>query len=424
MNLKNLTNILKSGNVALGQKLQNLLTEDCSILEYTDDAVLFQKNNFLVLAKFKHNLAEAKMTSDSIVDNEVISISAKGTEKALRESLVSLVDNLVEDNYVVAEDELKAFCEQYFQYYIIKSKFPGMFTENLVKKSPGFKLRKKGHAAISNFKSDLFALLTLKESKTLEVAEYASLLENSGNVLFLGKPVVKELVLDTVLGNESLAETIVDKLFLVASTLNEANDELKDAMENDYSIETGSFKNEDPEEISAEDYTADDSIDTDFPVEETGEEGPAEFNDFDPSKLSDEEVRELHKSVLKSILSGMEEFVTREANNPENSDMAGDMDETLKGDLEALADMNLSDETLSQIEARWQPVISYFLDSDLYTPEQELGEEEFEVSAVEDEGAGEPVEDVKPAEDVAPEPEPTPEALPGEDKVNPEDQVV
>ena len=48
MNLKTLTNILKSGNVALGQKLNNLLTEDCNILEYTDDAVLFQKNNYLV----------------------------------------------------------------------------------------------------------------------------------------------------------------------------------------------------------------------------------------------------------------------------------------------------------------------------------------------------------------------------------------
>lgn len=395
MNLKNLTNILKSGNVALGQKLQNLLTEDCTILEYTDDAVLFQKNNFLVLAKFKHNLSEAKMTSDAIVDNEVISISAKGTEKALRESLVSVVDNLVEDNYVAAEEDLKNFCEQYFQYYVIKSRYPEMFTENLVKRSPGYALRKKATAEVANFKSDLFALLTLKESKELEVAEYASLIENSGSVLFLGKATVKSLVLDTVLGHETLAEAITDKLFLVASTLNEANEELKDAMEKDYDLEKGGFKDEEPEEIASENYD-EPSIETDFPVEE---EGPTEFTDFDPSKLSDEEVKELHKSVLKSILTSMEEFVSREANNPQNSDMAGDMDDTLKSDLEALNDMGISDEALSQIEARWQPVISYFLDSDLYTPEQELGEEEFEVSSVEDEGNGEPVEDVAPAPD-------------------------
>lgn len=424
MNLKNLTNILKSGNVALGQKLQNLLTEDCTILEYTDDAVLFQKNNFLVLAKFKHNLTEAKMTSESIIDNEVISISAKGTAKALKESLVSLVDNLVEDNYVAAEDELKAFCEQYFQYYIIKTKFPSLFTENLTKKSPGFALRKKGHAAISNFKSDLFSLITLKESKTLEVSEVTSLLENSGTVLFLGRPAVKNIVLDTVLGNESLAESITNNLFLVASSLTEANYELQDAMEKDYDIEAGSFKDEDPEEISAEDYSTPDEPEVDFPTDDI-EEGPAEFTEFDPSKLSDEEVRELHKSVLKSILSGMEEFVSREANNPENSEMAGDMDATLKGDLEALADMSLSDEALSQIEARWQPVISYFLDSDLYTPEQELGEEEFEVSAIEDEGAGEPVENIEPTPDeVAPE-LPTDASLPKEeDELDPNKPVV
>jgi hypothetical protein len=359
------------------------------------------------------------MTSDSVVDNEVISISAKGTEKTLRESLVSLVDHLVEDNYIGAEDELKSFCEQYFQYYIIKSKFPSMFTENLAKKAPGFKLRKTGFKSIPNFKSDLFALLTLKESKTLEVAEYTSLIENSGSVLFLGKPTVKSIVLDTVLGNESLAEAITDKLFLVASTLNESNVDLQEALDNKYDLERGSFENEDPDEVASEDFTAPEEVESDFPVEE---EGPAEFNEFDPSKLSDEEVKELHKSVLKSILSGMEEFVTREANNPSNSEMAGDMDSTLKGDLDALSDMSLSDETLSQIEARWQPIISYFLDSDLYTPEQELGEEEFEVKSSEDEG--EPVEDVQPTEepvgeDLGAEPAPAGVALPGEEEENP-----
>ena len=85
MSLKTLTSILKSGNKALEEKLHNLLTEDCSILEYTDDSVLFQKNNYLVLAKFKHNLAESKMTAEDILDNEVIYVSAKQTDKELKE---------------------------------------------------------------------------------------------------------------------------------------------------------------------------------------------------------------------------------------------------------------------------------------------------------------------------------------------------
>ena len=96
MNLKTLTNILKSGNLALGQKLSNLLTEDCAILEYTDDAVLFQKNNYLVLAKFNHNLNEAQMNAESFLDNECIYVSAKQTEKTLQENLIQLVDNIVE----------------------------------------------------------------------------------------------------------------------------------------------------------------------------------------------------------------------------------------------------------------------------------------------------------------------------------------
>ena len=66
----------------------------------------------------------------------------------------------------------------------------------------------------------------------------------------------------------------------------------------------------------------------------------------------------------------------------------------LKGDIEALDDPELSAETLSHIEAKWQPIISFFLDSDLYTPDQDLGEEEIEVSAAEDEG--EPVEAEEP----------------------------
>lgn len=394
MNLINLTSILKSGNVALGQKLQNLLTEDCHILEYTDDAVLFQKDNYLVLAKFKHNLNEAAMTSDAIIDNEVISISLKDTTKNLKEHLISLVDNLVEDNYVSAEDNIKGFCEQYFQFHVLKSKFPNLFTENLVKQAPGFKLRKKGHENIQNFKSELFSILSLKEGKEVEIADYTSMLENYGSVLFLGKSVVKSIVEDAVFGNKELAEAITDKLYLIATTLSENNDELAELgheVSRGYDLEGGKFGDEDADNVASEDLSApEDTIETDFPEEEE----PAEFAEFDPSSLSDEEIEALHKSVLKSVLSSMVDFVSREANNPKNSEMAADMDESIKTDIEALDDPELSAETLSHIEAKWQPIISFFLDSDLYTPDQDLGEEEIEVSANED--AGEPVEAEEP----------------------------
>ncbi len=416
MNLNNLTSILKSGNVALGQKLQNLLTEDCHILEYTDDAVLFQKDNYLVLAKFKHNLNEATMTSDAIIDNEVISISLKDTTKSLKEHLVALVDNLVEDNYVSAEDSVKNFCDQYYQFHILKSKFPSLFTENLVKRAPGFKLRKKGFENTQGFKSELFSILSLKENKEVEIADYTAMLETYGSVLFLGKSAVKALVEDAVFGNKELAESVTDKLYLIATTLSENNDELAELgneVSRGYDLEDGKYKDEDVDTVASEDLSApEDSIDTDFPEEESDE--PTEFSEFDPSSLSEEEVETLHKTILKSVLSSMMDFVAREASNPNNSEMAADMDESLKTDVEALDDPELSAETLSHIEAKWQPIISFFLDSDLYTPDQDLGEEEVEVSALEDQG--EPVESEEP-----PTEEPTVEQEPEPGMPNPEE---
>ena len=379
MNLKTLTNILKSGNMALGQKLNNLLTEDCNILEYTDDAVLFQKNNYLVLAKFKHNLTEHKMTSDAVLDNEIIYVSAKKTEKGLRESLVKLVDNIVEGDYVSAEEDFFAFCEEFFQFNVIKSRFPEVFTENLVKKSSGFKLRKMGFEKIAEFKSEVFSLAALRESAGLSVTDYASIIEECGAVLFLGKEKVYDIVKDAVLGNSTMAKIITENLFESAKTLVEANEDIRGATDKGYKIDDGKFEHEDDEEVESEDFDAPDEVEDEFPVEEEDEEGRKEFEEFDPSKLGDDEVKELHKVVLTSILSGMEEFVSREANNPDNAMVSAELDDKLKNDVSALNNSEISDEELSQIEARWSPVISYFLDSDLYTPEQDIGAEEVEL---------------------------------------------
>lgn len=396
MNLKNLTSLLKSGNVALGQKLQNLLTEDCSIVEYTDDAVLFQKDKYLVLAKFNHDLSEAKLTSDSIIDNEVISISGKRTERDLKEAIISIVDNLVEGNLVDSEDQLSAFCEQYFHYHVIKSKFPELFTENLNKRPKGTKLRKKAIAEVTTFKSDVFSALSMKEGQELDVHEITAILESSGSVLLLGKDKVKSLISDAVFGNVTVAEQVTDRLYLVATSLNEANEDLAGALAAGYDLESGKFADEDSAELETEDLTAGDDIDTDFPedeFDESLEDGPDEFAEFDPSKLSEEDLQELHKTVLVSVLKGIAEFVSREANNPENSEVMGDLDQQLVSDLETLGNEDISAEELSQIEARWHPMIASFLDSDMYTPEQDLGDEEVTVSELEPEG--EPIEDVE-----------------------------
>ena len=409
MSLKTLTSILKSGNKALEEKLHNLLTEDCSILEYTDDSVLFQKNNYLVLAKFKHNLAESKMTAEDILDNEVIYVSAKQTDKELKEQIIKLIDNLVEEDYVSAEDDLNKFCEEFYQYQLLKRRFPETFTENLIKKAPGFKLRKSGNSLINEFKSDVFSLVTLSEAEDLELADYTSLIESCGPVLFLGKDKVVSIIEDALLGNKERSESITEKLFETAKTLNEINEELKQAMDNDYDLDDGKFSSEDPDSVSEEDYNAPEDLETEF----SEDEGKKDFEEFTPENLSDEEVKQLHKDILTSILDGMSAFVSREANNSENLNVSADLDDRLKTDLDILNKPDLGDDELSDIEARWNPIISTFLDSDLYTPEQDLGAEEVELKA--DDG-GENPESIEEPEEAPEEPEVPgvePQTLPG-----------
>lgn len=395
--------------MALGEKLHNLLTEDCTILEYTDDAVLFRKNNYLVLAKFKHDLTESKMTSDSILDNEVIYISAKQTDRDLKESLVKIVDDLIEEDYVSAEDSLSKFCEEFYQYNLLKRRFPETFTENLVKNSLGFKLRKLGFSEITEFKSDVFSLVTLNENIDLDISDYTSILNSCGHVLFLGKNKVNAIVEEAVLGNADLAEIVTDKLFEVAQTLTEANEDIKHAMNNDYNLEDGKYNSEDSDIADSEDYTAPDEPESDFPEEE-GEK--KDFVEFSPEDLSDEESKELHRTILVDILDGMSEFVNREANDGKNTNISADLDDRLRTDLDILNNPELGDDELSDVEARWSPVISSFLDSDLYTPEQDLGAEEVELQS--DEG-GETPESME-------EPEETPEEMPAQGQEAPTEQ--
>lgn len=397
MKLNNLLNVLRGGNLALGQKLRNLLTEDCEILEYTDDAVLFQKHNHLVLAKFKHTLSESSMSAEDVLDNEIIYISGKESEKSLNESIFNIVDSLVEENYLAAETELSSFCEQYYQYSVLKQRYPFLFTENLVKKSKGLHIRQAATKQIPSFRSDIFGLATISES-TLDATEYVSVIEQNGLVLALGKHKILPIVTDALLGNQTLAEQITTRLYDTALSLTEANEDLMKMVGKGYDLESGKYKDEDAEEVAGEDLDVDvDSIESEFPGDEDDESAePTEFEEFDPSKLSDEEIKILHVDILKSFLDAMGEFVGKEAQNPENTAIDPDLDDKLKEDLEKLSDMAITDEELSRIEADWQPVLSFFLSSDMYKSDQDMESDEMSLEDTVDGG-----EDAELANEVA-----------------------
>lgn len=364
MKLKTLMGTLKSGNLSLGSKLSNLLTEDCVILEYTNDSVLFIKDNKLVEAKFKTPLTE-HMTSDHIIDNEVITVSAKELSKELKNRLKSVVEGVATGNLVSAEQHLNEFCETYYQFSSLKRNYPEIFVENLSKNNRGFSIRKKASTQIPNFKSAIFNCVVVEESvSNNDLKSLVSVVENHGIVLALGRDKVKTVLTDALLGNHMLAESLATYLYTIVEELSDANPELEELTNNSYDLEQGKYPDESPEQ---EDYT-DEYPEDDIPSEEEVEDAVPEFEPFDPATLSEEEIKELHKATLKGILSSIRDFVREKANDPNNTQIPADLDGKIDRDLEAFDDPDLSDARLSEIEARWQPSISYFLDSEYHTP--------------------------------------------------------
>ena len=370
MNLKTLINVLNEGNIALGSKLANLLTEDCVILEYTDSSVLFIKEGKLVSATFKS--PAGSMTSDHILDNDIINVSAKALNKELRNKLTTVIEGVLTGNLLEAEENLHTFCETYYQFNTLKSRCPELFAENLVKTNKGFNLRKRAFASVAAFKSALFNAVVVEESVGGDLASLASLVENHGLVLVLGKKKVRGFVTDALLGNSILAESITNYLYTIAEEL---DNELDDAdFSPEYDMEEGQFPDEN---LEGEDLTSEPEEDAiPEPGDEEGED--SEFEPFDPSMLSEEEVKELHIATLKGILNAIKDFVVEKANDLEDSNIPPDLDEKIGFDLESLDDPEMSDARLSEIEARWQPMIGYFLDSDYHTPDSlsdEFGDE-------------------------------------------------
>lgn len=365
MNLKNLVGVLNSGNIALGSKLANLLTDDCIILEYTDKSVLFIKGGKLVNATFKTPLNES-MTSEHILENEVITVSSHELNKTLKGLLSTVVESLVVNNLVTAEEKLTEFCEMFYQFNVLKMKCPDLFMENLVKFNKGFSVRKKATESLDSFKKDLFTAAVVEEAITNKnLSALASVIEKHGVVLALGKEKIKPVITDALLGNNILAESVTSYLYAIVEELKDTNDDLNALSSSDYDLEGGAYPDE--SDIDSEDYSQDESTLMDDDVSDNA--GPKEFEPFDPSSLSEEDVRELHKMTLKSILGSLKEFVTDKASDLEDSNIPPDLDETIIADLDSMDDPELSDARLSEIEARWQPMIGYFLDSEYHTPE-------------------------------------------------------
>lgn len=377
MKLKTFVDTLRSGNLALGSKLSNLLTEDCTILEYTNDSVLFSKGHRLVLAKFRNPLTESKMTSSHILDNEVIEISKTDLTKSMRDTLNKVVECVISENLVDGQEYLDEFCQTFYQMSILKNRYPEMFTEELVKNSSGRAIRMEARKLVPAFKAEIFnttVTSTGDDEDTALTSLIAIAESNLGKVLALGKVKVQEIVTDALLGNTFLAESVTENLY---SVLTEWDMEKGSNRQDKYDMGAGKFSDEDQEDLDKEEEEI-----PSVPTEKDDildEDESKEFEPFNPAMFSEEDIKQLHKTTLKSILLAMQEFIADKASDSADEQVDPDLADQINADLLALEDgEELGDDRLSEIEARWNPMISYFLDSDYHTPADELEDQPLE----------------------------------------------
>jgi hypothetical protein len=374
MKIKNFVDILRGGNLALGSKLSNLLTEDCTILEYTNDSVLFSKGSKLVLAKFKNPLTEAKMTSSHIIDNEILEISKKDLTESMKTSLTKVIEGIISENLVDAQEHLDEFCQTFYQMSVIKNRYPSVFVEELQKSNKGIVARKEAKQHISAFKAELFSNTVVNESnEEAEVSNLMALVESKlGLVLALGKTKVASIVEDALLGNKELAESVTANLYTIAEEMG-SDSPLGSLKDDKYDLERGGFADETDADLEDEEIPS-------IPTEKedlSDEDESKDFEPFNPAMFSEEEIKQLHKTTLKSILLSMQEFIHDKASDSEDTQIDPDLADQIDSDLLALEDGDeLGDDRLSEIEARWNPMISYFLDSSYHTPAEELADED------------------------------------------------
>ena len=376
MQLKTFVDILRSGNLALGSKLSNLLTEDCTILEYTDDSVLFSKGHRLVLAKFKNPLTESKMTSSHVLDNEVIELSKTELIKSMKETLNKVVECVISENLVDGQEYLDEFCQTFYQMAILQNRYPEMFTEELIKNSAGRAIRMEARKLIPAFKAEIFntTVTSTGDDEEAALTHLVAIAESDlGKVLALGKVKVKEIVTDALLGNTFLAESVTENLY---SAITEMSMEKGSGRQDNYDMGAGKFDDEDQEDLDHEDEIPS------IPTEKdhiSDEDESKEFEPFNPAMFSEEDIKQLHKTTLKSILLAMQDFIHDKASDSADEQVDPDLADQINADVLALEDGDeLGDDRLSEIEARWNPMIDYFLDSSYHTPADELEDQPLE----------------------------------------------
>jgi len=268
-----------------------------------------------------------------------------------------------------------------------------MFVEELVKNSKGRAIRMEAKKLIPTFKAEIFNTAVINENseeqeekdKEITTTNLVAIVESDlGKVLNLGKVKVKEIVKDALLGNEFLAESITEDLYEIL----EWSMENGSHREAGYDAGAGKFNDEDEEDLAREEEEI-----PSVPTEKediNAEDESKEFAPFNPAMFSEEDIKQLHKTTLKSILLAMQEFVHDKAADSADEQVDPDLADQINADLMSLEDgEELGDDRLAEIEARWNPMISYFLDSSYHTPADELEDAESE----------QPLEDQLPPQD-------------------------
>jgi hypothetical protein len=280
---------------------------------------------------------------------------------------------------------------------VLKARYPELFTEELIKNSKGRTIRMEARQLIPAFKAEIFSSTILTENYDEESATTSILAlveSNLGKVLVLGKERVKALVTDALLGNAFLAESITNSLYDASEFVTKSP--LLENEGNQYDMGAGKFSDEDQADVDIEDEEEIPAIPTE--KENINDEGDSkEFEPFNPAMFSEDDIKQLHKTTLKSILLAMQDFIHDKAADSADDQIDPDLADQINADLLAIDDEDIGDDRLSEIEARWNPMISYFLDSSYHTPSDEL--EGLDDQPIEDQLPPEAPEDITPVGD-------------------------
>ena len=276
------------------------------------------------------------MTSANILDNEIIEISKSNLAESMKETLNKVVEHIITENLVDAQEALDEFCQTFYQTAILKNRYPEVFVEELVKNSKGREIRNEARKFIPAFKAELFNIAIVSENtEEIETTKLVALTEsNLGKVLALGKNKVKKIVTDALLGNEVLAESVTENLY----TITEWSLEDGSNRENKYDMGAGKFSDEDQSDLDKEEEEIPSVPTEKDSLLDKDEDESKEFTPFNPAMFSEDDIKQLHKTTLKSILLSMQDFIHDKASDSADEQVDPDLADQINADLLALED--------------------------------------------------------------------------------------